>query len=181
MSGVMAVVAWLAVLNPPRTRLGLPERDGRGQMEVVGPGVILGIALLMALAAGAGSLLDTLEISPEMFRIAAGLVLVIAAAWMLFRPVPTEEPLAEGLLGALWPVTYPRIVSPEAIVLALTTGASDGVMVGPMAIAGAVVIGLAAVPLGDRGRGVTAALGRVLAAVVVLVAVVLAVEGIRQV
>lgn len=181
MSGVMAVVAWLAVLNPFRTRLGLPEREGRGRMEIVGPGVILGMGLLLVLSAGAGSLLDTLEVSPEMFRIAAGLVLVIAAAWMAFRPVPTEEPVADGMLGALWPVAYPRVVSPEAIVLALTTGASDGVMVGPMVLAGAVIIGLGAVPLDVRGRRVSAALGRVFAAVVVIVAVVLAVEGIRQV
>jgi small neutral amino acid transporter SnatA (MarC family) len=181
MSGVMAVVAWLAVLNPFRTRLGLPERDGRGRMEIVGPGVILGVGLLVVLAAGAGSLLDTLEISPEMFRIAAGLVLLIAAAWMAFRPVPTEEPLADGMLGALWPVAYPRIVSPEAIVLALTTGASDGVMVGPMMLAGAAVIGLGAITLDVSGRRVSAAFGRLLAAVVVLVAVVLAIEGIRQV
>jgi small neutral amino acid transporter SnatA (MarC family) len=181
MSGVMAVVAWLAVLNPLRTRLGLPERDGRARMEIVGPGVVLGIGLLAVLAAGSGSLLDTLEISPEMFRIAAGLVLVIAAAWMLFRPVPTEEPVADGMLGALWPVAFPRVVSPEAIVLALTTGASDGVMVGPMVLAGVVVVGLGAIPLGEPGRRATSALGRVLATLVVVVAVLLAVEGIRQV
>ena len=73
------------------------------------------------------------------------------------------------------------ICSGKKMIACVTTGASEGVMVGPMVLAGAAVVGLGAVPLGDRARGVSAALGRVLAAVVVLVAVVLAVEGIRQV
>lgn len=181
MSGLMAVVAWLAVLDPPRTRLGLPERDGRARMEIVGPGVILGVAILFGVAGLADGLLDALEVSPEMFRIAAGLVLVIGASWMFFTPVPTAEPVPDGIAGAVWPVAYPSVVSPQAIVLAITTGASDGVLVGPMVLSGALIVVLAAVPLGPMGRRVTAALGRLLAAALVVVAVVLAVEGIRQV
>jgi small neutral amino acid transporter SnatA (MarC family) len=181
MSGVVAYLAWMAVLDPPRTRLGLPESDGRARMEIIGPGVIVGVAALLGIAAGAESILDALQISPEMFRIAAGLVLVVVAAWMLFHPVPTQEPVADGSLGALWPVAYPSVVSPETIVLALTTGASDGVMVGPMVLAGAVLVGTSAISLGPAGRRVSAAIGRLFAAGVVIVAVMLAIEGIRQV
>lgn len=181
MSTAMAIVAWVAALNPARTRLGLPERDGRARMEIVGPGVIGGMALLVVLAVGAGRILEVLEISPEMFDIAAGLVLVIAAGWMWFAPVPADEPVPAGMRGALWPVAYPRVVSPETIVLSLATGAGDGVMVGPMAIAAVALIGLGAIRLGPTGRRVMAIAGRLLAAALVLTAVVLAVAGIRQV
>lgn len=181
MSGVMAVVAWLAVLNAPRTRLGLPEREGRARMEIAGPGVLLGVAALLGVSGMADGLLDVLDVSPEMFRIAAGLVLFVAAAWMFFTPVPEPEPVLDGLAGGLWPVAYPRVLSPQAIVLAISTGASDGVMVGPMLLAGALIVVLAAMPIGALGRRVAAAVGRLLAVALVLVAVVLAVEGIRQV
>jgi small neutral amino acid transporter SnatA (MarC family) len=181
MNGLLSVVAWLAALNPPRTRLGLPERVGRGRMEVVGPGAIIGIAVLLGVSGGARGLLDALEISPEMFRIAAGFVLVIVGAWMLFRPVPDPEPVADGFRGALWPVAYPRVVSPETLVLAVTTGASDGVMVGPTALAGAALIALAALPMGPSGRRISAAIGRVFAVGLVVVAIWLAVQGVREV
>jgi len=177
----MAIVAWLAALNPARTRLGLPERDGRTRMEIVGPGVSLGLAVLFAVAALSGPILDALEISPEMFRIAAGLVLMIAAAWMIFAPVPADEPIAKGWVGAVWPVAFPRVIKPETIILALTTGASDGLMISPIVIAGATLVGLGSVPLGPTGRRVLAALGRLFAAALVVVAVVLAVAGIREV
>ena len=181
MSGVMAIVAWLAALNPARTRLGLPEHDDRGRMRVVAPGVVGGVAALAGLAAVAGPLLDALRITPEMFRIAAGLVLMIAAARMALVPEPPPEPVASGPWAAVWPVAYPRVVSPETITLAVTTGASDGLQPIALSIAGATLIALAAVPLRGVGRRVVVALGRLLAAALVLVAVWLAVEGIRQV
>lgn len=181
MSGLMAVVAWLAVLDPPRTRLGLPEREGRGRLEIVGPGVVIGAAALLGIAGLGDDVLRALDVSPEMFQIAAGLVLVIAAAWMFFTPVPTEEPVPDGIAGALWPVAYPRVLSPAALVLAVSTGATEGVMVGPVVLAAALIVALGAMPLGPTGRRVTAAVGRLLAALLVLVAVVLAVDGIRQV
>jgi small neutral amino acid transporter SnatA (MarC family) len=150
-------------------------------MEIVGPGVIGGIAALAGVAAASRSILSALEITPEMFRIAAGFVLVIVAAWMLFVPVPSQEPVAAGMAGAVWPVAYPRVVSPETLALALTTGASEGVMVGPMAIAGAVVVMLGALRVGPLGQRVLAATGRVVALVLLLVAVWLAIQGVREV
>lgn len=181
MSGLLAVVAWVAALNPARTRLGLPERDGRARMELAGPGVVLGVAFLVAVAALSRSLLDVLEITPEMFRIAAGFVLVIVAAWMIFVPFPPEEPVAPGALGAVWPVAYPRVVSPETLTLAISTGASDGVQLGPMALAGAVLIVLGAVRFGPTGRRVTGAVGRIVAVALILVAIWLAIQGVREV
>ena len=182
MTGLLAIVAWLAVLDPPRTRLGFPERDaGRAKMGIVGPGVVLGITILLVIAAAAKSVLDALEITPEMFRIAAGFVLLIEATRMLLVPEPAQEPVAKGWRGAVWPVAYPRVITPAAIALALTTGASDGVPWLPMVIGGTALIGLGAVAPGPMGRRVLVALGRLLVVVVVLAAVWLAIAGVREV
>jgi len=184
MTAVLAVAAAVAVLNPPRTRLGLPEGARRTvDATRLAAGVARAGAILLGLGAVSGSLLEWLEISPETFRIAAGFVLVIAAAWMLFVPVPTEEPAAAGAAGLVWPIAYPRLVSPEAITLALTVGASDGVgTLGIGLIPGLAAVGvLGVVPLGPMARRVLAVTGRVVAIVVVLVAIWLAIQGVREV
>jgi small neutral amino acid transporter SnatA (MarC family) len=182
MTGLLAIVAWLAVLDPPRTRLGLPESgSGRARLGIVGPGVVLGIGVLLVIAAAANSVLGALEITPEMFRIAAGFVLLIEAARMFFVAEPAQEPVAAGWRGAVWPVAYPWVVTPASIVLALTTGASDGVLWIPAVVAGAALVGLGATAPGPIGRRVLVALGRLLAVAVVLTAVWLAIAGVREV
>jgi len=184
MNGLLMLVAYMAALNPMRTRLGLPEQsDGRARMDLLAAGAAIGVIALIALAALAGSLLSALEISPETFRIAAGLVLVIIAAWMLFVPVPTDEPIPDGAGAALWPVAYPRVISPETIALVLTTGASDGV---GSALSGLVAASAALVALGPIRRGplsgrILASGGRVFAVALALVGIWLALQGVREV
>jgi len=184
MNGLLAIVAYVAALNPVRTRLGVPEDDkGGARMGPLGVGTALGVLGLAGLAAASRSLLDALEISPETFRIAAGFVLVIVAAWVIFVPVPTAEPVPNGMGALLWPVAYPGVIAPETIALALTTGASDGLgsTVLGLAVAGAglVVLGpVRASPLVGRAM---AAAGRVLAVVLVLVGIWLAIQGVREV
>lgn len=184
MNGVLAVVVFLAALNPARTRLGMPETtDRRLRFDLAVPGILTGIAFLVLVASFAERGLDALEISPETFRIAAGFVLVIVAAWMLFQPVPTAEPVASGRLGALWPVAYPRIVSPESLTLAVTMGASDGLgrVIPGLAIAAAVLLALGVVPTGAIARRLLAGIGRLLAVALVVAGVWLALQGVREV
>lgn len=183
MNGVLAVVAAIAVLNPPRTRLGLPADDGRADLRRSFAGIVIGGLVLLGVGAGAGAVLDSLRISPETYRIAAGFVLVIVAGWMLFFPIPTDEPDPGGAWDLVWPVGFPRVVSPEMLTLALTMGASDGV--GTLAASLAVALGslgaLAVVPTGPVMTRLLAAVGRVVAVVLVLVGIWLAIEGIREV
>lgn len=181
MNSLLVIVAYLAALNPARTRLGLPEEGPSVDWGRTLAGVILGVAALIGVSAGAGFVLDRLEISPETFRIAAGFVLVIAAAWMLFVAVPRQEPVARGWAGAVWPVAYPRVVSPETLTVALTVGASEGVESLAPLVAGAALLVLGLVPNTPlRGR-VLAATGRVIAAVLVVVGIWLAIQGVREV
>lgn len=184
MNSVLAIVAYLAALNPARTRLGVPQSGTtRADMARLGVGTAVGVAALLGLAAASGRLLDALQISPETYRIAAGFVLVIVAAWMLFVPVPPDEPAPPGQARHIWPVAFPRVVSPETLALALTTGASDGLGV---TTAGLLVAGLALVALGPistagLGGRLMGSLGRVTSLFLVVVAIWLAIQGVREV
>lgn len=184
MNGPLMLVAYLATLNPMRTRLGVPEHtDGKARMGLLASGAAVGVVALVALAAVAQSLLDALEISPETFRIAAGLVLVVVAVRMLFVSVPPAEPIPDGARAALWPVAYPRVISPETITLVLTTAASDGVgaMLPGLVGATGVLVALGVIRTGSLSERILANLGRVLAVALVLVGIWLALQGVREV
>lgn len=184
MSSLLAIVAYLAAMNPARTRLGVPEAEGnRARMGMLAAGTAIGVLVLVGIAALSGPLLDALEVSPETFRIAAGFVLVIVAAWMLFVPVPGPEPVPAGVAALFWPVAFPRVISPETLILALSTGASDGVglTVLGLAVAGVVLLALGSVRSAAVAGRVMVGVGRILAVVLVLIGVWLAIQGVREV
>jgi len=184
MNGILLGIAYLAAVNPLRTRIGLPEDErGRGRMPVIAAGALLALAGVLALAGWSGPILDALEVSPETFRLAAGIVIAVAAMITLARPRPAEEPEAGGWLAAVWPVAYPRLLSAEVVALALTTGTKEGVaatLVGAaVAFGSTATLGLLRrTALTDR---VLLNLGRLATVLLVIVAVFLIVDGIRDV
>jgi small neutral amino acid transporter SnatA (MarC family) len=184
MNGILLGVAYLATINPLRTRLGLPESDdGRGRMSVVVLGAVLALGGVTALAGWSGPILDALEVSPETFRLAAGIVISVAAMVTLARPRPADEPEARGLTAAVWPVAYPRLLSAEVVALALTTGTKEGVAATLVAAAVAfgATVALGWLPRTDFTDRVLVNTGRVVTVALVIVAVFLMVDGIRDV
>ena len=184
MNTLLAIVAYLAAVNPVRTRLGIPENDSGGaRMGLLVPGTTIGVLTLVGIAAASGPVLDAVEISPETFRIAAGFVLVIVATWMMFSPIPTLEPVPDGFASWFWPVAYPRVISPETIILTLSIGASDGLgSVWPgLGLAAGVLVALGLLRVGPMTGRVMSSLGRVAAMILVVVGVWLAIQGVREV
>jgi len=181
MSGWLLVVALVAAVNPFRSRVGL--RPERIPIPATAVGVGAGIAGVAALAAVAASLLDLLQITPETFLIAAGLVAIIAGARTFFAPRPFDEPALTGWRQGLWPIAFPRILSPEVIALSLGLASQNGV--GPLvASAAGGVIALALltrIRLSDRTTRLLTALGAVLAMLLVVVGIWMMIEGIRDV
>jgi multiple antibiotic resistance protein len=180
----LLVAAYLAAWNVARTRLGVPEGEtGRARPGVLAGGALAAFGVVTALAAWSGPLLRSLEISPETFRIGAGFVAAIAGGVVLALPRPAAEPVPRGWRAALWPVAFPLLAGPEVLALAVATGSQEGV--GPTL--GAAGIALAAlVALGTLRRRlmpdrVLVWSSRVLGAVLLLVAIWLAVDGIRDV
>jgi small neutral amino acid transporter SnatA (MarC family) len=180
----LLVAAYLAACNVARTRLGVPEDGaGRARSGVLTGGAVLAFGAVAALAGFSGPLLRALEITPETFRIGAGFIAVIAAAVVLAVPRPTAEPVPRSWRAAIWPVAFPLLAGPEVLALAVATGSQEGVPA-TLAAAGAALAGLVALgflprrPLPDR---VLVWASRLLGAVLLLVGIWLAVDGIRDV
>lgn len=181
MSGWLLLTAMVAAVNPFRSRLGL----GAAALPplAIGLGAAGGLAGVALLAAGASGLLEALQITPETFLIAGGLVAIVAGARTIFFPRPADEPLLSGWRAGLWPLAFPRILSPEVIALSLALASQRGV--GDTVMAGAIGVGLLAGlarrPLGDRASRVLAAVGGVAGMLLIAVGIWMMIEGIREV
>ena len=129
----LMLAGFLGTTNAGRVALALGE--GRAPRRLLGTAVAAGAALVLVLVLLAEPLLDALDISPESFRIAAGIVLVAAGAFTLVRPRPS------GPAAAV-------LVTPELACMAIAASADEGVgpAVGAAAIALAVVAALALLP-----------------------------------
>lgn len=171
-------LAFVAALNPCRTRLSLPERN-----EALVLGALVALAMGAALAAAGSVVLDSLDVSPESFRLAAGLVLTLEGSRALALPRPATQPELPGLGAALVPVAFPLLLQPGVVVFALAAG-GDGVAgeaIGALAAA-LVLVGLAgALPTGSRSEALFAAGGRLFGALEIAAGAALAVDAIRDV
>lgn len=181
MSVVLLVVAMVTAVNPFRSRLGLRSEPVAMTPLVVGVAAGLGgVALLAVLAP---DLLSALQITPETFLIAGGLVAIVAGARSLFFPRPFDEPPLPGWREGLWPIAFPRILSPEVVVLAIalvpqrgtgTTIAAVAMGVGAFAL-------LARVKVAGWTERLLVACGAVAATLLITVGIWMMIEGIRDV
>jgi hypothetical protein len=160
------VAGFLATTNAGRVALARATAGPSTRERLVAVGV--GATVIVLAAAFADDLLDALDISPESFRIAAGIVLAATGIRELIWPhIPGDAPFAAVLL------------TPELVCVALSFGADESL--GRTLAAGAIGLSFAAVAaLADRVRpGPLPA--RLLAALQIVVAVALGVSGVRDV
>jgi small neutral amino acid transporter SnatA (MarC family) len=182
-SGWLWVIVLLLALNPARAVSGIP-RSGPSAAGLAALGGAIGGLAVCAVALAGGPLLDALDVSEPSFRIAAGIVAVLAGAADLFRRPPPAEPALAGWRAALVPVAVPLVARPALLVLAVGAGADHGVLVSAcaMAVGVALLAGLATVPPSDGPRGrVLRWAGRLLAAALVACGVILALDGVLDV
>jgi hypothetical protein len=165
MSFGFLVAGFLAATNAGR--VALVARASRPRRADAAFALVLGLALIVAGAVFADDLLDGLEISPESFRIAAGMVLAAAGLWALIGPQPMPGPFAAVL------------ITPELACVAISFGADEplGRVLGAAAIA-LLCAGIAVLAPPGASSGVAA---RFLAALGIVVAVALVVSGVRDV
>ena len=179
------VLAFVAVVNPARARLGVPDEacSGKRGTELAALGSLAGFAVAAALVAPAAEILAAIDVSPESFRLAAGLVLCVEGAWTLIRPGPAPEPALPGRLAALVPVAFPLLITPGLVVLALSAGAdsSTAEVLGALAVAFLVAVVVAVVRVGQLAAFALTGGARLLAAAEIVAGVVIAVEGVRGV
>ena len=185
-SGWLWAAVLILALNPARAAFAIP-RAGRSPgdpVRLAAAGGLLGAIAALAVAAIADPLLDALDISDPSFRVAAGIVAVIAGAADMFRRPPPPEPSLAGWRAALIPVALPVVARPALIILALGAGADVDLLVSAAALAAGagVLTGLAASRLteGTAARALRWA-GRLLGAGLLACGVVLTLDGVLDV
>ncbi len=153
-------------------------------------GLAAGVASLALLAAAAllsGPFLDWLDVSPENFQLAAGLVM-LPPSFRLIVWGDSMTPSEGGAPGLAWlvPMAVPLIAGPASLAGAMSYGArfGEGTAVGAAALAVAASAAvLAASPWLSRvlhPAGVSA-LARLSGALLVIVAVELMLDGVHSV
>lgn len=179
-------VALLMALNPARAAFAVP-RAGRSRGEVARlaalGGAIGGVGVCIAAALG-DPLLDAIDVSDPAFRIAAGIVAVLAGASDFLRRPPSPEPSLPGWRAAVVPVALPVVARPALVVMALGAGADASVAV----TAAAMAAGVAALSLlaarcptdGPAGRVLRWGV-RLLAALLIAAGTALVVDGVYDV
>ena len=182
-SGWLWAAVLVLALNPARAAFGVP-RAGRAAVGVAAVGGAIG-GLAVCIAAVIGSpLLDALDVSEPSFRLAAGLLAVLAGAADLFRRPPAAEPALSGWGAVLVPVAIPVVARPALLVLALGAGADRGLPVAAAAMAIGVALLSALVARwpteGPAGRALRW-VGRLMAAALVACGVLLAIAGVLDV
>jgi small neutral amino acid transporter SnatA (MarC family) len=185
-SGWLWAAALVLALNPAWAAFGIP-RAGRSEGEslrLAVAGALIGALAVLITAALADALLGALDVSDPSFRVAAGIVAVLAGAADMFRRPPPPEPSLAGWRAALVPVAVPVVARPALLVLAIGAGADQDLVVpvGSMAIGIAVLAGLTSAlrPEGPSGRALRWA-GRLLAAALVACGVLLTIDGVLDV
>ena len=178
------VAALLAAVNPARTAFGVPRRgDTRTTSGLAALGGLAGASVVLAVALVSGPLLDAVNVSDPALRIAAGMVGAVVGAAQLVRLPPSAEPALPSRRAALVPVAIPLVVGPGLLTLAISANADRGYWPVAGALAGGVgLLTLATLaPTDGPGGRVLAWAGRLTAAGLLLVSVLLVVAGILDV
>lgn len=182
-------LALLAAVNPPALAASL---RGRERVPVMAGATIAAAALAAALAGLAGPILDALEVGPATFRVAAAVVLGVTSVQRLVvggtRAGETAGPPRlppGGPLGG-WgrvavPLLVPLLFTPQLAMVSISAGADHGAVAVTATSAGVMALAGAAATLPSGPAPVWAAAARFVAAAGVLVALALAVDGIRTI
>lgn len=164
MSFAFLIAGFLGATNAGRVALAVVAR--RSGARGLGIAVAAGAALIVAGVLVADPLLDWLDISPESWRIAAAVVLAATAIRTIIWPA------ASGPLAAV-------LITPELAALSVSFGVDEPH--GRVFAAAAVALLPALLAARARRRETGALAAQFLAALQIVVAVALAVSGIRDV
>jgi len=131
-SGWLWLIAVIGVLNPVRAALGLRRSNVR--VAELAAGGVGGAALLVAIGALSGWLLDALDVSQPAMRLAAAGLCAIAAIVDLARPTPDDTAGWTGWRAAITPVAVPFVVRPALVLTGLSVVADHGLVVYGLAL-----------------------------------------------
>lgn len=180
------VVIFFAAVNPAAVAASVLrlEHSGDSRLRVRLPVAAAVIALaVFALACwSAPHLLDWLDIAPESFRVAAGVVMATSGVLVIWFGAITTDTDRIDLAGAAFPIAVPLLAGPAGLMAAVSYGTDDGF--GQTFGAAAIIVVAAAALLItrlDRARPVLGGVARVTGALLIAVAAGLIVSGVRDI
>jgi small neutral amino acid transporter SnatA (MarC family) len=184
-------LALFAAINPAAAliafRTAVTDRWGTAsfasqRLIVAALGIAVAIALYAALTLWGEDLLDGLDVAPETFRIAAGIVMAASGVFAIWRIGLADDGALPGLGAGVFPLGVPLLASAAGLMAALSYGVDHGS--GRTFAAAAVIVavtGTLAWLYRDSWRPVAGALARLTGALLIAVAAALVVEGVRDV
>lgn len=180
------VVIFFAAVNPAAVAASVLhlEHAGDDRLRIrlpIAAGVIA-IAVYALACWSAPHLLDWLDIAPESFRVAAGIVMATMGVLIIAFGAITTDADRIDLRGAAFPVAVPLLAGPAGLMAALSYSADDGF--GQAFGAAAIIVVATATLLIARlesARPVLGGVARVTGALLVAVAAGLIVSGVRDI
>jgi small neutral amino acid transporter SnatA (MarC family) len=173
-----AVLAFRGAIN---SRWTTPE-FGRQRLAIAVVGAAVAVGLYALLAGAADDLLDALDIAPETFRIAAGIVMAASGVFAILRLGLADEDAAPGLFAGVFPLGIPLLATAAGLSAAVSFAADHGA---GRTLAAAAVVSIATAALAwqyrDAWSPVAGGLARLIGALLVVLAAGLVVEGIRDI
>lgn len=143
------------------------------------------LAILVVLALVGPNVLEALDIEPETFRIATGVVFLVSGAAAIvpfLGPRPIDAAAGGQLVPWLFPIAWPGIATAAACIAAANYAANDGRGVTILAAVAAVALVLGVlVALAGRYRLISLAASRFLAGVIIVTGVDLVISGVQSV
>ncbi len=181
----LALVFLLAV-NPALAFLSfLPVRNEAAphtRVPAAGFGAVMAMALYLAAVAGAASLLDLLEVEPETFRVAAGVVLAAVGARALLPPLPPYGEAPAGWRAGIYPLGIPLLAGPAGLMASLSYAADEGAATTFAAVVPALLLAAALLAWAPaRWRPAFAMIAPLAAALLVAAGAGLIVTGVRDI
>jgi small neutral amino acid transporter SnatA (MarC family) len=174
------MLALFAAVNPLAVAVALWPRERRPTMAVA---AAIACTAAIVSAAASGPILDALDVTPGTFRVAAGLVLGLVGARWLIAGVPSVA--AEGPAGGAGrvavPLLFPVLVTPQLVMVSMSTGADHGISIVAAGAAASLAVAWVAAVVTKRHRAGWTAGVRLVAALAVAVALALAVDGVKTV
>ena len=185
------VVVFLAAINPAAVALAMAmpakstksvKSDSRGQWQVPAIGAGLAAVLYAAAVLGAEPLLDWLQIEPESFRVAAGVVMATVGVYTVWSGRLGDYAQGIGTRAGLFPLGLPLLAGPAGLIAALSYSVDKGAGKTAGAICVGVIVAVAVVTLRPAKAGPALdGMARVTGALLVAVAAGLIVSGVRAV
>ena len=180
------MVVFFAAINPAAVAMSMVHAGGDGERRanwrVAAIGGVTAVVMYALACWVAPHLLDWLQIAPESFRVAAGIVMATMGVEAIWFGAITTDGDDVGIQAAVFPLGVPLIAGPAGLMAAVSYGDDQGFgrAFGAAAVIVAVVVALLfARP--ERGRPALGGMARVTGALLVAVAAGLIVSGVREI